>query len=230
MKKRRLKRKAVVTAVAVIAVIFGIFGFMFITDMKQEEILREEIKILAKKNVIEDRYNRPIKTKGEYAEVEKSIKKYWDDYAVTLQNIVKLVNDDTIANMLTVENYETDGPNNFKESKEYLTKAKEEINSNINKLSDMSSPDKLLDNVNSKDFDTYYKDLYRELLLGTLEGNSYEFSPETTEKINNILNIESEVIDLLVANQGKWSIKNDKIIFTETGLLNQYNELTKKLK
>ena len=151
MKKRRLKRKAVVTAVAVIAVIFGIFGFMFITDMKQEEILREEIKILAKKNVIEDRYNRPIKTKGEYAEVEKSIKKYWDDYAVTLQNIVKLVNDDTIANMLTVENYETDGPNNFKESKEYLTKAKEEINSNINKLSDMSSPDKLLDNVNSKE-------------------------------------------------------------------------------
>ena len=41
--------------------------------------------------------------------------------------------------------------------------------------------------------------------------------------------METQVINLLLENNGKWSIENDKIVFQDTNTLNQYNELIQKV-
>lgn len=87
--------------------------------------------------------------------------------------------------------------------------------------------------IEEKNLDNYYNQLYKELMLNGIAEEDFDASQnglqEASDKINNILNIEIQVIDLLVANNGKWSIQDSKIVFQDTNTLNQYNELIKQV-
>ena len=140
--------------------------------------------------------------------------------------------DEKLVNCLSADNYKNDGPD-FTETKDYLTKTKESFNNKLDKLTDMTSEEKIMESINKQKLDSYYVDLYEELMLKGIAASDFEESQKDLQtasaRINNVLNVESEVIDLLIQNKGKWSIENDKIVFQSTETLNQYNELIKKL-
>ena len=63
-KKSNKNRNIIIgTVVGVVLLIIGFIGYIVIGDLKQEDILRNEIKIISEKDVTKDRYNNPIKTK-----------------------------------------------------------------------------------------------------------------------------------------------------------------------
>ncbi|MCI9585464.1 MAG: hypothetical protein HFH45_02360 [Bacilli bacterium] len=232
-KKSNKNRNIIIgTVVGVVLLIIGFIGYIVIGDLKQEDILRNEIKIISEKDVTKDRYNNPIKTKEDYAVVEKAIKEYLDDYAVTLQNVMKIIEDKTIINMLTADNYQKDGPD-FKTSKEFLTNTKKTLSEGLTKLSNMTSTETVMKNIEDKKLDKYYNDLYKELMLNGIAEKDFETAKQYLQtagnQMNNLLNVEEQVIDLLIANKGKWKIENGKIVFQETATLNKYNELCNKL-
>lgn len=232
-KKSNKNRNIIIgTVVGVVLLIIGLIGYIVIGDLKQEDILRNEIKIISEKDVTKDRYNNPIKTKEDYAVVEKAIKEYLDDYAVTLQNVMKIIEDKTIINMLTADNYQKDGPD-FKTSKEFLTNTKKTLSEGLTKLSNMTSTETIMKNIEDKKLDKYYNDLYKELMLNGIAEKDFETAKQYLQtagnQMNNLLNVEEQVIDLLIANKGKWKIENGKIVFQETATLNKYNELCNKL-
>lgn len=232
-KKSNKNRNIIIgTVVGVVLLIIGFIGYIVIGDLKQEDILRNEIKIMSEKDVTKDRYNNPIKTKEDYAVVEKAIKEYLDDYAVTLQNVMKIIEDKTIINMLTADNYQKDGPD-FKTSKEFLTNTKKTLSEGLTKLSNMTSTETIMKNIEDKKLDKYYNDLYKELMLNGIAEKDFETAKQYLQtagnQMNNLLNVEEQVIDLLIANKGKWKIENGKIVFQETATLNKYNELCNKL-
>ncbi len=232
-KKSNKNRNIIIgTVVGVVLLIIGFIGYIVIGDLKQEDILRNEIKIISEKDVTKDRYNNPIKTKEDYAVVEKAIKEYLDDYAVTLQNVMKIIEDKTIINMLTADNYQKDGPD-FKTSKEFLTNTKKTLSEGLTKLSNMTSTETIMKNIEDKKLDKYYNDLYKELMLNGIAEKDFETAKQYLQtagnQMNNLLNVEEQVIDLLIANKGKWKIENGKIVFQETATLNKYNELCNKL-
>lgn len=232
-KKSNKNRNIIIgTVVGVVLLIIGFIGYIVIGDLKQEDILRNEIKIMSEKDVTKDRYNNPIKTKEDYAVVEKAIKEYLDDYAVTLQNVMKIIEDKTIINMLTADNYQKDGPD-FKASKEFLTNTKKTLNEGLTKLSNMTSTETIMKNIEDRKLDKYYNDLYKELMLNGIAEKDFETAKQYLQtagnQMNNLLNVEEQVIDLLIANKGKWKIENGKIVFQETATLNKYNELCNKL-
>lgn len=232
-KKSNKNRNIIIgTVVGVVLLIIGLIGYIVIGDLKQEDILRNEIKIISEKDVTKDRYNNPIKTKEDYAVVEKAIKEYLDDYAVTLQNVMKIIEDKTIINMLTADNYQKDGPD-FKTSKEFLTNTKKTLSEGLTKLSNMTSTETIMKNIEDRKLDKYYNDLYKELMLNGIAEKDFETAKQYLQtagnQMNNLLNVEEQVIDLLIANKGKWKIENGKIVFQETATLNKYNELCNKL-
>ncbi len=230
-KRRKLKRNVVIIMIALIVVILGVIGYILITDLKQEDILREEIKPLADKDLTKDNFNSGVKTKGDYAVVEEAIKDYLDEYAKTLQSISKISEAKELTNMLTASNYQNDGPD-FVQSKAFIAKTREELNNSVNKLTEMSSPEAVKKNIEDKKLDEYYTELYTELMnniIDTKFATATENIKATNEKLTTLLNGEEAVLNLLIQNKGKWDIQNDKIVFRETATISQYNELTKKL-
>lgn len=230
--KRKIKRNVVIVAIAVLVLIIALIAYMVIKDLKQEDILREEINTLSSIDITSGRYNTDIKTTGDYAIVEETIKDYLDEYAVTLQRVLKMMEDKTLVNMLSASNYQNDGPE-FTSSKEFLAKTKEEFNKDLKTLTEMTSSETIMAKIEEKNLDSYYTNLYKELMLNGVAEEDFDASKNglqaASDKINNILDVETQVIDLLVANNGKWSIENDKIVFQDTNTLNQYNELIQKV-
>lgn len=232
-KKSNKKRNIIIgVVVAVVLLVIGIIGYTVIGDLKQEDILRTEIKTLSEKDITKDRYNESIKTQGDYAVVEKAVKEYLDEYAVTLQNVVEIIEDKAIINMLTADNYQKDGPD-FKTSKEFLTTTKKNLKEGLEKLTNMTSTKTIMKNIEDKKLDKYYNDLYKELMLNGIAEKDFETSKQylksAGDQMNNLLDVEEQIIDLLIANKGKWQIENGKIVFQETATLNKYNELCKKI-
>lgn len=230
--KKNKKRNIIIGIVAVIVVIISVLGYMLYTDLKQEDILREEVGTLTKKNILKDRYDDPTKTKGDYAVVEESIKSYLDEYAVNLQNVLDILDDKTLINMLSADNYESDGPD-FKKSKEYLSDTKAKFNQGLDRLTVMTSSSEIMKNIEDKNLDAYYNELYKELMLNGIAENDFVKAKADLESssalINNLLNVEEEVINLLIVNKGKWKIQDKRIVFDEVATLNKYNELIKKI-
>lgn len=232
VKKKKVKRNVIIGFTACVLVILALFGYFLYTDLKQEDILREEISTLVNKDITKDRYDSNIKTRGDYAVVEKEIKSYLDEYAVTCQSVLKIMDDKTLINMLSADNYQKDGPD-FNSSKKYLSDTKSKLNKDLGRLTTMTSSKEIMKNIEAKKLDKYYVDLYRELMLNGIAEKDFEnaksYLESASARVNNLLNVEEQVINLLVANKGKWKIQNDKIVFDEVNTLNQYNELIKKV-
>ncbi len=232
VKKKNGKRNLIIGIISIIVVVLALFGYFLYTDLKQEDILRKEVSTLASKDITKDRYDGSIKTRGDYAVVEKAIKNYLDEYAVTCQSVLKIMEDTTLINMLSAENYKKDGPD-FKASKGYLNDVKTKLNKELNRLTTMTSSKEIMKNIEDKHLDKYYTDLYKELMLNGIAEKDFEeakgYLETASQRVNNLLDVEDKVINLLVSNKNKWKIQNDKIVFDEVNTLNQYNELIKQV-
>jgi len=232
VKKKKIKRNVIVVIAAILILIIILFGYMLYIDLKQEDILREEISTLVDKDITKDRYDSTIKTKGDYAIVEKEIKSYLDEYAVTCQSVLDIMEDETLIKMLSAENYKKDGPD-FKNSKKYLNDTKSKLNKELDRLTTMTSSEEIMKNIEEKKLDTYYNSLYKELMLNGIAENDFTKAKGDLEmasqRVNNLLNVEEEVINLLISNKGKWKVQDNRIIFDEVNTLNVYNELIKKV-
>ena len=87
------KRKKILLIVSIIVLnIFMICSIYFIVRATMENKLRNEVNNLAKLDITKDRYNTKIKTIGKYAVVEKAIKEYLDEDAVSLQKVLAIIN------------------------------------------------------------------------------------------------------------------------------------------
>ena len=236
-KKKRNKWIPIVCMfVGILVVVGSITAYILVRDLKQEDILRHEINSLSKKDFTKDRYNTRLKTKEDYAVVESIIKNIYDEYALNLQSISKIATDKKMAGLLSLSNYEKDGPD-FVKTKKYLNETKTSFNTKLTELSNMISEEEIMKRIEGKELDQYYVDLYRELMLGETSENDFKTSQEHLKKleesINGILNTEEAVIDLLISEKGKWTLdipedgSEGKIVFENTDTLNRYNELIK---
>jgi len=144
---------------------FLLIGFLVIRDATYLNDLKKEVNELSKLDITKDRYNREIKSSGDYAIVEKTIKDYLDDYAVNLQDVLQVIQDPKLTKILSYENYSTDGALEFKESLEYISTTKESFNKKIDELSSKLEEDSISNYINDKTNDPYYVNLYLELML-----------------------------------------------------------------
>ena len=216
----------------VILNIFMIVSIYCINRATMENKLRREVNSLAKLDITKDRYNTKIKTRGGYAVVEKAIKEYLDNDAVSLQKVLVIMNDEKISRLLSYDNYKNDGPE-FKNSLNYITTNKEVFNKEIDSLINNLDEKNIKKYIRTKTKDKYYINLYDELMLSskfTKEFNSTKIMLKNTKThVNNIFDTSSEVLNFLVLYKDDWVLEDNQIKFRKQEQYNYYTELISKV-
>jgi hypothetical protein len=227
------KKKVFLVVAFIILDIVLVVTFLSVRDVTMLNDLKKEVNELNKLDISKDRYNRKIVTKGNYAIVEKAIKKYLDDYAVLLQDSLKVVKDPTLTSILSYDNYASDGPD-FVKSLDYLKNSKESFNKNIDLLLSDLEEDTIKNYINDKTDNQYYIDLYRDLMLNDDMKDSFSETKElllhSKTQMNNIFDTSSEALTFLVNNKDNWKLEDNQIKFLEEDLYNQYIGILSKIK
>ena len=229
-----MKKKSIAIIIAlVILVIVGVLAYIGTADLRQASTLRAEAQKLSEMDIEKDNVDMDIKTTGEYAVIEQTMKEYINKYSTTLKELEVILDDDKISELLTAENYKNDGPD-FVETKKYITETRESFNEKMQTLIDMTSQEKMMEAIEEKNLSQEYVDLYKELMLGENMTEdlkeAVESLQESSEIINKILDIQDNIIDLLIENKGKWEVSDEgEIQFESQQLVNKYNEFLDSL-
>lgn len=231
-------KKRIVIGVLVLTFVVGIISFFVASDLKKENALNDEVKeivsLINQKEIDENLINEKLEENimsGKYNEVERAFKNFVHDYLYDL-NIIKILdilNDETIINILSVDNYKNDGKD-FIKTKNYLQTTISFLENSKVKYESFFDDEKIMFYINN-DLEQYYKDLYKNEYIQQLKMINNEESFKTSiDEILNILKIDSEIINLLSSNQNSWYIDNNNIVFQSQSLLDDYNVLINKFK
>ena len=87
-----MNKKIIGITIAVIVVIIIIIGaVLIIRDLRQDSILKDEIKRVSKLNIAKDQIDMNIKTKGDYGVIEKTIKEYLNEYSILVKKVTRVM-------------------------------------------------------------------------------------------------------------------------------------------
>ena len=212
--------------------IFLLVGFLVIRDATMLNELRNEVNDLAEFDFTHDRYNTKMKTKGKYRIVEEAIKDYLDEYALLVQDVLKIVQDSTLTSILSYNNYQKDGPE-FLNSLAYLKDKKNIFNEDMTQLLVKSEEETIKKNIYSKTNEKYYCDLYEELILSDRFKADFQEMKELLTNTNNRMNIifdtSKEVLDFLIIHKDEWVLEEGEIRFQTDALYQQYLKYIEKV-
>ena len=229
-KPKRIWLKIIIVIILLFTVIIGYFVY---TDLKQEELLKTEIQEYISRDFTKDDFTVDIKTTGDYALVEAAIKTYFKGLSDIAKDVEKQENDQEFINILTIENFKNDGPN-FIVTLKKISDVRSSFEENINKFVNMCSEEYILSLITKYDeLDSYYIDLYKELMFAKVDLKSIENIKKEMIELKDTFSIFLDdcynMIIFLKNNKGKWLIEEDSIVFDSDELLKEYNNLTQKL-
>ena len=231
-----MKKKILIGVGIILILIFGVIGYFVVNDLKQEEKLKNELDelnlLVDEENIdvekIKEMLNRTVTT-GDYKIVETSFKTYLSDAFDSVFQMVDILNDDRLVSILTIENYQNDGPD-FIETKAYITETKTKLEELKNSYYSYLTEDKAMSYIENKGLDSYYIDLYKDEYVGDIESTKEDRSVEDSiNQIIELLDVSEEIINFLSANSDSWTIEDELIIFNTEQLSNQYLELVNKI-
>lgn len=211
----------VVIAIAVLAYA----GFNTYKESGQESLLMEELTALSKKTLGEDTYDTEIKTTGDYAKVEKTIKGYLQKYSDTIKSVKE--ESAKIANVQGAVEKEK-----LEERKSEVEQIKTNIESSINTLIEMSTEETVKKEIEKEGLSAKYVNLYNDVMIGNLS-KKLEKEKETMGKMkDNIMELFDKLIatyDYLSQHKDSWELKNNQILFSNSTHLREYNKLVQEL-
>ena len=232
-----MKKAIIGVIIAIVLVAIVGIGVLVVNDFKQEDILRQEMLEFENLTRVEnidldqiDQRIRELKTTGDYGVLEKAMKDYLADVVNATVSIADVLNDERIINALTPENYVEDGPD-FVQTKQFLEEAKGKIEQYKTEVLTLLTNEGAMSYIENKNLDQYYIDLYKEIALSedtAIEENSAEIETSLDE-VARILDIETQVINLLSENKSGWEVQGENIVFNSEELQNQYDELVSQI-
>ena len=235
-----MKKKIIVVILIIFLVLIGIisyFSYNYYIDNKEKKLLQNEVaeinKYITSDKVDIEKIKKiitpDITTKNCLA-VEEALEKYILDCATTINTAIALLQDEKLTNLLGVTNYQSDGPN-FTNSKAYIAKTKEELQTAKGNILSLTDESKILAYFNNPTKDDYYEQMYRSLAIDTgLKDNDIKAFSSSIDSVINLLNISEETLNFLSQNSTSWQIQNNQIYFTNENLLNTYNNYIAKIK
>ena len=229
MKKTKKPLKIVILSVLGVILLLGIIiTVIAVKELKQEDVLKQEIINYSNMDLIKDDYKINVKTTGDCAYVEEAIKKYFKELSDNLKGINHYLNSDELTNILSYDNLKKDKPA-FKEIKNTIRKTKK----NINNLVSEKTIKSLIDKDKLEDGDYYY-DLYLNLIYTKQDQKDYEeIKQDMTnlkKSLNKFLDKTNEIIKLLETKNESIEYKDNNVYFESQSDLNKYQKLLEDLK
>ena len=211
---------------------FLLVGYLVIRDATMLNELKKEVNSLSELDITRDRYNTSIKTKGDYAVVEKAIKEYLDNYAVLLQDVLQVVKDPELTNILSYENYYQDGPL-FTHSLTYLDETQKDFNEKMDILLFNLEEDTIQNYIYDKTSNVYFQDVYMDLMLnGDIRKDFQETQDllyRTKTKVNHVFDTSREILEFLVNHSDEWVLEDGEIKFQTDELYTKYVAAVSKI-
>lgn len=215
----------VIILVIIIACIIAFLAVPEIQDQKQQEILLDEIEAVSQKTIGEDNFNTEIKTSGDYAKVESTIKNYLQKYS----DAVKAVMNET-ENIQSSEG--TTEKSELENKKAEIQEMQETVDVKIQTLIDMTSEDYIKNLIEKENLDQKYVDLYNQIMVEdvtTTLKDAQETMTTMKEKINQVFDLAVECYDYLIEHINSWETQNGQIMFYSEAELEEYNQLVENL-
>lgn len=218
----------VVVAILILVACGGYFGY----QKYQEYLLSRETDKIGNLDILNDKVDTKIYTSGDYAIVEKTMKDYISDYGKVSQQVIALVDDDTLKNLLTVERIEQDGKE-FNETLTYLNQKKTDIETVMNQMIAMTSDQEIMNAIKKTNVSVSYQNLYRKMMLdsdiaGALKQEQNDLI-DTREKTIVFIDDYIKIFEFLKANGSSYMVSNGQILFQNESLYQQYQTLVNNL-
>lgn len=218
----------VVVAILILVACGGYFGY----QKYQEYLLSRETDKIGNLDILNDKVDTKIYTSGDYAIVEKTMKAYISDYGKVSQQVIALVDDDTLKNLLTVERIEQDGKE-FNETLTYLNQKKTDIETVMNQMIAMTSDQEIMNAIKKTNVPVSYQNLYRKMMLdsdiaGALKQEQNDLI-DTREKTIAFIDDYIKIFEFLKANDSSYMVSNGQILFQNESLYQQYQTLVNNL-
>ena len=201
--------------------------------MKQMSLLTEESNKILQSDISVDNIDFNIKTEKNYAIVERTIK----EYISNLKNIyVEIEEMNTGINPNNIFSAQNMQDKDLKEIDDIINEYKEKSQNCITELEKMITEEKILEKISKNDISTrkdYYTELYKTIMLSDIMKKQYssleekvkDEKSEIYEKINKI----DKIKEFLEKNTDSWTIKDDKIQFTNLNRMTEYYNLLNQL-
>lgn len=222
--KKAIIGVVIVVVIAIIAVI-GYVGFNAYKEVSQRVILNEELTTLSKKTLGKDNFNTEIKTSGDYAKVEKTIKEYLQKYSDAINAITE--ESAKTANIQgVVEKEKLEG------RKSEVQQIKTNVENSVNTIIEMSSEEYIKKQIEEQGLSQKYVDLYNELMIGDLSSKlakEKETMSTTKDKVMELFDKVIETYDYLLQHKDSWKVENGQLLFYNSTELREYNKLVQEL-
>lgn len=228
IKKKTILMILVIVAILVLIALGGFFGY----QKYQEYLLSRETDKIGNLDILKDQVDMEVYTTGDYAVVEKTMKNYIADYGKISQQVITLIDDDTLKNLLTVERIEQDGKE-FHDTLTYLQKKKTDIEKVMNQMITMTSDQEIMNAIKKEKVSVSYQNLYRKMMLdsdiaGALkqeQNNLIDTKEKTLVFIDNYI----KIFEFLKANGSSYMVSDGQILFQNESLYQQYQSLVSSL-
>lgn len=228
MNKKKIILRLLIVIITTIIIITSLFIWITIKDLKEKEILKNEIISYSNKDLVKDNFYIEVKTQGDYAYIEEAVKKYYKDLSDNIKIINYYINDKDFANILSIQNIEEDRPN-FLKSHITISKVKYNVNSAINNISNLCEEETIKNLIDKTKIDKYDYELFlnimyteqdiKQLNKAKIEMNNLSYN------LNIMLNKIDEILNFLEINNSSWIYENGQIFFETENLANTYNNL-----
>lgn len=225
-----MKKKVLIIVGVIIAILIVAFVGSIIYDIREENKLNQEFfeinELVSEDEMDMDAVNERLErtvTTGDYGKLERAIKNYLSAILGSVNKMVELAEDERIINLLTADNYITDGPN-FTESKQFIGQVRTSLEEENEKLKELFSEEKVMTYIDNENLDEYYIDLYQNEFAKEIDGIDYNSLVEVVvNDLISLLDISENVLDFLTNNASNWEIEGDTILFSNDELGNEYN-------
>lgn len=232
MENKKTKIAIIIVAILIITLIIVSY-FYSNFNTKQMSLLTEEINKIVDTDLTENNIDFDIKTEKNYAKVEKSIKEYISklkNIYVEMNQLASGINPNSIFSAQNMED------KNLNEIEEIINEYKEKSQNFITEYENLVAEQMIEDNINNVDIsirNSYYTNLYSEIMLSDVMKEQYS---KLEEKIKNEkgrlyekLNKIEKMKTFLEEHEDSWTIKEDKIQFTNLNRMTEYYNLLNQI-
>ena len=221
------KKKKIVNIILslLLITIFIITVLMAFNNIKQERIIKNELKIINTLHASKDTIDMKIKSNGYHSKVEKAIKEYYEDFF----NKKKIFNNnraESLFNTFTIDY--------LKENKSKLKKLKldkmidtktRELNTAVDGIIQMLDGSNIMSYVYKYDLKNYYNNFYRKNMVSKNDNVIKEEWTNLKELNSQKIGYLKEILKILIDNNEDWYIKDDNLYFSNDKILDKYNKL-----
>lgn len=214
----------------VVALAAGVFVFWIGSNKYQQKQLEKEINRFMGLSFEESAKEQSIKCKGEYGKVEKGIKAYIQEFDSLYFQVSDMLNVSQIGNVVTPENLSEGGPN-YEESRTEINRIRKEWDDMYQEYVRLTSKECVMSFLN-EGVSIQNQALYYNTLMDADEGiiaPARKDLEASNSFINDLLDVQTEILDLFSQNYGKWQIQDGAVYFDDSDVEARYYELLDKM-